>query len=87
MFSTMTTEPSTMSPKSMAPRLMRLPDRPSAFMPMNAASIESGMAVATSSPPRTLPSIKSKTTMTRMPPSMRFLATVLIVRFTRSVRS
>ena len=31
-FSTMMTAPSTMSPKSMAPRLIRLPESPAAFM-------------------------------------------------------
>ena len=87
MFSIITTEPSTISPKSIAPRLIRLPEIPSCFMAMNAASIDSGIAEATIRPPRRLPSSSSSTTMTRSPPSIRFFATVRIVRRTRSVRS
>ena len=39
-FSTMTTAPSTMRPKSIAPRLIRLPEIPAGTMPMNAKSID-----------------------------------------------
>ena len=57
-------------------------------MAMKAASIDSGIADETINPPRRLPSRSSRsTTITRRPPSVRFLATVRIVRRTSSVRS
>jgi len=79
MFSIITTDPSTISPKSMAPRLIRFPESPAWTMPVKANNIDSGMADATMSPPRTLPSSKSSTATTRTPPSIKFLRTVAIV--------
>ena len=87
MFSIMTTEPSTISPKSIAPRLIRLPEMPARTIPVKANSIDSGMAAATISPPRTLPRNSSSTAMTSRPPSARFRCTVAIVRWTSSLRS
>ena len=55
MFSIITTEPSTIRPKSIAPRLIRLPDTPACNIPVNAKSIDSGIADATMRPPRRLP--------------------------------
>jgi hypothetical protein len=55
-----TTEPSTKRPKSIAPRLMRLPVIPTKFIPLIAINIEIGMAKATISAARTLPN-KTKT--------------------------
>ena len=66
-FSTMITLESTIRPKSIAPRLIRLADTPVASMMLAAKSIDSGMASATISPPRRLPSIASSTTITRTP--------------------
>jgi len=87
MFSIITTEPSTINPKSIAPRLIRLPEMPAFSMPVNANNIDNGIADATIRPPRTLPSSSSRTATTRMPPSSRFLETVQMVLFTRVVRS
>lgn len=87
MFSTMTTAPSTMRPKSIAPRLIRLPDTPVQRIAENATSIDSGIAAATSSPARRLPISKSRITTTSRPPSSRLVATVRRVRRTRSERS
>jgi hypothetical protein len=49
-FSTTITAPSTIRPKSIAPRLMRLPEAPVAFITITANSIASGMVVATTMP-------------------------------------
>ena len=54
-FSTMITLESTIRPKSIAPRLIRLADRPVASMMLAAKSIDSGIASATIRPPRRLP--------------------------------
>ena len=55
-------------------------------MAVKATSIDSGMAAATISPPRKLPSKSSSSSTTKRPPSARFVATVRIVRLTSSVR-
>ena len=86
-FSIKTTLPSTIRPKSIAPRLIRLPDRPVVHMPMNAPAIASGTDSATINPARRLPSSTNSTTTTRTPPSIRFVFSVLMVRSTNSVRS
>ena len=54
-FSTMMTAPSTMMPKSSAPRLIRLPLTPRSTMPVMVKSIESGMTHAVMSAARMLP--------------------------------
>ena len=87
MFSIITTEPSTMSPKSIAPRLIRLPDTPIQFMPMNATSIESGITEATIKLARRSPRNRKSTTVTSMAPSARLWVTVSMVRRIRSARS
>ena len=86
-FSIITTAPSTISPKSIAPRLIRLPDRPSSRIPANAISIESGIAAATIIPARRLPSSRSSTTITSTAPSRRLRSTVRMVRSTSVLRS
>ena len=86
-FSTMTTAPSMISPKSTAPRLIRLPDTRPCTMPVMANRKESGMARETMIAARTLPSSKRSTTMTSTAPSTRFFSTVAMVRSTNSVRS
>ena len=64
-FSTITTELSTTSPKSMAPRLKRLAAMPNCSIPEKAQSIESGMAKATISPARRFPRKMKRTAMTK----------------------
>ncbi|KEZ12189.1 hypothetical protein CP98_05125 [Sphingobium yanoikuyae] len=81
-FSTMMTAPSTMSPKSRAPRLIRLPETPSAFMPEAVISIVMGMTAAVISAARMFPRRRNSTTMTSNAPSVRFFSTVQIVALT-----
>ena len=66
-FSTMITLESTIRPKSIAPRLIRLAETPVASMMLAANSIDRGIARATIRPPRRLPSMASSTTITRTP--------------------
>ena len=54
-FSTMITELSTINPKSIAPRLIRLALMPETAIMLVANSIDRGIARATISPARTLP--------------------------------
>ncbi len=79
----MITEPSAISPKSSAPRLMRLPLTSSSTMPVTAISIASGITEAAISAARRLPSSTSSTITTSAAPSRRFLLTVSSVAFTR----
>ena len=79
-FSTMITELSTIRPKSIAPRLIRLAVMPVADIRLVANSIERGIASVTSSPARTLPSMTSRITITNTPPSVRLVSTVFSVR-------
>ncbi len=58
-----------------------------ATMAAVAPSMESGMADATSSPARQLPSMRKSTAMTSRPPSSRFLNTVSSVPMTSLLRS
>ena len=85
--STTMTEPSTMIPKSMAPKLIRLALTPKSCIMPKAKSRESGMAVTTINPARRLPKKSTKTKMTIRAPSKRFFSTVWIARCTKSVRS
>lgn len=86
-FSTMITAPSTMMPKSIAPRLIRLALTLLSTMPDIVISMESGMTQAVISAARILPRIRNRTTMTSAAPSRRFFATVAMVASTRWVRS
>ena len=86
-FSTRTTAPSTIRPKSIAPRLMRLAEMRDSTIPVKASSIESGMAEATISPARMLPRKAKRTATTRSAPSSRFVSTVRMTRRTRTARS
>ena len=72
----MTTQPSTMRPKSIAPRLIKLPEIFAVTMPVTATSMERGMASETTRPARKLPNRRRSTAMTSRPPSIRFLVTV-----------
>ncbi|GJD73584.1 hypothetical protein CFIICLFH_1813 [Methylobacterium goesingense] len=85
-FSVMMTAPSTMRPKSRAPRLMRLALMRPWTMPVMVISIATGMTRAVTMAARMLPSSRNRMTMTRAAPSARFLATVRMVASTRTVR-
>ena len=86
-FSTMITAPSTMSPKSSAPRLMRLPLTRASTMPVIVNSIDSGITSVVASAARKLPSSANSTAMTSSAPSNKFVRTVAMVLSTSVVRS
>ena len=86
-FSTMITAPSTIRPKSSAPRLIRLALTLFWTIPVMRMSIDSGITAAVMSAARQLPSSASSTTTTSSAPSKRLVATVLMVRSTSIVRS
>ncbi len=75
-FSTITTELSTINPKSMAPRLNSVAAIPNRIIPENANIIDNGIANATISPALRLPRNKNNTEITSKPPSNRFRRTV-----------
>ena len=83
----MITAPSTIRPKSSAPRLIRLPETPPRTMPVTVISIAIGITAAVISAARKLPSKTNSTTITSNAPSTRFFATVAMVRSTSAVRS
>ena len=85
--STMITAPSTISPKSIAPKLIRLALTPKIFIIPNANSIDNGMAEATINPALRFPRNSTKTKITINAPSIKFFSTVLIALPTKSVRS
>ena len=74
-------------PKSSAPRLIRLPLMPKRFMPITANRNDSGITSAVIVAARRLPSSRNSTTTTSSAPSVRFLATVLMVELTSTLRS
>ncbi|MNC15728.1 hypothetical protein D3C75_635530 [compost metagenome] len=86
-FSTITTAPSTMMPKSSAPRLIRLALTLLLNMPVKVNNIDNGMTMAVISAARMLPRNRNNTAMTRMAPSTRFFFTVAMAFSTRLVRS
>ena len=86
-FSTTITAPSTIKPKSIAPKLIRLPDTRLPTMPVTANNILSGITIAVISAPVTLPNNSSKITITSTAPSNRLVFTVAMVLSTRVVRS
>src|SRR5690606_29704083 len=83
----MITAPSTIRPKSNAPRLIRLPETPPRTMPKTVKSIANGITAAVISDALKFPSSRNSTTMTSRAPSTRFLDTVAMVRSTSAVRS
>ncbi len=85
--STMITAPSTIIPKSMAPKLIRFAQTPNILIKMKAKSKDSGITDAVISPPRMLPNNKTKTKITISAPSIKFLAMVLVVRSIKLDRS
>ena len=82
-FSTMMTAPSTMMPKSIAPRLIRLALTLLSTMPVIVNSMERGMTKAVISAARKLPRIRNSTAITSAAPSRRLVSTVLMVASTR----
>ncbi len=86
-FSTIITVPSTIKPKSSAPRLIRLAETPACTMPVMVISIDSGITAAVINAARRLPSRINNTTITSNAPSSRFLLTVAMALSTKVVRS
>ena len=88
-FSTTTTEPSTMSPIAIAspPRLMRLADKPTAFMIKKVMSGVRIRVATTIRLERTSPKNKNKTKITSTTPSASTLETVQIAESISSDRS
>jgi len=72
------TAPSTINPKSIAPKLIRLAEIPNIFIMETAKSIDSGMTEATIKPALQFPSINTKMKMTINPPSNKLVLTVPI---------
>ena len=86
-FSTMMTAPSTIRPKSKAPRLMRLPETLFSTIPVIIRRKDSGITAAVMSAARKLPRRTNRTTITSSAPSARFFSTVDTVASTSSERS
>ena len=86
LFSTMTMAPSTMMPKSSAPRLIKLALTLLLTMPVNVNSMDKGITIAVISAARKLPSSKNSTATTSAAPSIRLVATVRMVLSTKMVR-
>ena len=86
-FSTITTAPSTMIPKSSAPRLIRFALTFALTMPVNVISIDSGITSAVISAARMLPRNRNRIAITRIAPSSRFFLTVATAFSTSTVRS
>ena len=86
-FSTIITAPSTISPKSNAPKLIRFALTPVLTIPVIVASIARGMTAAVMMAARMLPNSKNRTTITSNAPSIRFFRTVLMALSTSAVRS
>ena len=85
-FSTSTTDPSTIMPKSIAPRLIRFAEMPRWCMPTRATSSDSGITEVTTRAARQSPSMTSSTAITSTAPSARLSRTVRMVRPVRSAR-
>ena len=87
MCSTMTSVPSTMMPKSSAPRLNRLAGIPVKCMQINANSSESGMVIGRQQRGPHAAEKKNSTIRTMTSPRRAYADTVCSVLSTRSVRS
>ena len=87
MFSITITAPSTMMPKSIAPKLNKFAGTPMNFSPKNVARRESGMTTTTAKEARKLDKKRYNTKATRSAPSTRFLKTVVSVLAISQVRS
>ncbi len=80
------TAPSTISPKSRAPILIRFALIPAFSIPLAVIIIAIGITRAVIKAARMLPSNRNKMTTTSSAPSPRFFCTVWIVAFTSFVR-
>ena len=80
------TAPSTIKPKSNAPRLIKLAETPVRTMPVIVPNIARGMTAAVINAARILPSNKNKTAITSNAPSIKFFCTVLMAFSTNVVR-
>ena len=85
--SVITTEPSTMIPKSIAPRLRRLAAIANSYIPMMAKSMARGITAATNSPARRLPKRTKRINTTRIAPAIKLCLTVRMTWAVSSVRS
>ena len=85
-FSTMTTAPSMMMPKSSAPRLIKLALILLPAIPEMVNSMDNGMTIAAITAARKFPRNTNRTIMTSKAPRTRFSVTVSIVASTRVVR-
>ena len=85
--STIITAPSTINPKSIAPRLIKFPLTPKTRINETANNMESGITEATINPALKLPKNKTSTKITISAPSIKFFSTVPIALFTSSLRS
>ncbi|CZH23965.1 Uncharacterised protein [Legionella pneumophila] len=85
-FSTIMTAPSTIKPKSRAPKLIKLALILLVTIPVMVNSMDRGITMAVISAARTLPKNKNRMTQTNSAPSSRLFFTVLIVAFTSKVR-
>ena len=82
----MMTAPSTIRPKSSAPRLIKLPGTLNAFMPIAIIRNENGITSVAITAARQLPSSRNKDAATRIAPSVRLRWTVATVAPTSSAR-
>ena len=85
-FSTTITAPSTIKPKSSAPKLIRLALILLSTIPVIVINIANGITRAVINAALKLPRNKNNITITKSAPSRRLFLTVLIVALTRSVR-
>ena len=85
-FSTTITAPSTIKPKSIAPKLIKLPETLLLAIPVIANNMLNGITKATIKAACILPNKTNSTTITSMAPSKRLFFTVTIVLSTSSVR-
>ena len=85
--STITTAPSTMMPKSSAPRLIKFALTFCCTMPVKVNSMAKGMTAAVINAARKLPKNTNSTAITSAAPSSKFACTVAIALSTKCVRS
>ena len=83
----MMTAPSTIKPKSSAPKLIKFADTPVLTMPVIVINMASGMIAAVINAARRLPNNRNSTATTSKEPSNKFLLTVAMALSTNAVRS
>ncbi len=86
-FSTIIIAPSTINPKSRAPKLIRLALTLVCTMPVMVINIAIGITIAVSNAARILPKNINKITITNSAPSIKFFCTVCNALSTKLVRS